>query len=80
MSKLTLSIDSEIIKKAKELASKNNTNISRIFSNYIKLVTSKDEPSEKLGPLTKKLTGILPPEVDYKQALEESLIERYGGK
>jgi hypothetical protein len=80
MSKLTLSIDKEVIKKAKELASKGNTNISKLFSNYIKLLAGKDESADRLGPSTRKITGILPQDIDYKQALEESLAQRYRDK
>ncbi len=58
MTKLTLSIDEQIIAQAKKIAAQNDTSISAMFSQYI---TSLTEPRKKpqLTPLAKKASGIV---------------------
>ncbi len=40
-SKLTLSIDSELIDKAKNYASKHHTSVSKLFSDFVNKVTTE---------------------------------------
>jgi len=60
MKKLTIYLDDNIINKAKEIAKKNNISISKIVSEYIKLLdnTGKDAKYE-ISPLVKEISGIL---------------------
>jgi len=44
--KLTLTIEQEIIKRAKEYAKGKNRSLSDIIENYLKILT-KEEPKEK---------------------------------
>ena len=44
--KLTLTIEQDIIKKAKEYAKNNNRSLSIIIENYLKVLT-KDQKKEK---------------------------------
>ena len=85
MTKLTLSADREIIRKARQLAKKNNTSISALFSRLILLASGRrqgKEASESIGPLTREALGMirLPAGKSDRALLEQSLLERYGIK
>lgn len=84
--KLTLRIDEEVIRKAKRYAKENNTSISQLLENYLKLLVSRDkslkaeEPEEKYSSIV-QLRGILkvknPKTFDYKKELGKILWKRY---
>ena len=56
--KLTLTIEQEVIQKAKKYAKGKGRSLSDIIENYLKMVT-KDDSSDgvKLTPLVKSLKG-----------------------
>jgi hypothetical protein len=80
--KLTLTIEQDIIKKAKEYAKDNNRSLSDIIENYLKILT-KDEQKEKskrLNPIVKSLKGSFKmpkKDMDYKKELRNRLEEKY---
>ena len=80
MTKLTLSVEESVVKKAKRIANANNTSVSAMFSQFVELASSERPHRPKIGPLTRKLSGIikLPQGKDYKELLAESLAEKYG--
>ena len=80
MTKLTLSIDETIVERAKEIAKANGTSVSAMFSQFVKSMDSHLPKDFKIGPLTRKATGIvkLPPDKDYKEVLSDALAEKYG--
>ena len=80
MTKLTLSIDETIVERAKEIARANGTSVSAMFSQFVKSMDSPLPKDFKIGPLTRKATGIvkLPPDKDYKELLSDALAEKYG--
>jgi len=65
--KLTLSIESEIIDQAKAYAKKSGRSLSDIIENYLKVLTGEIK-TDKLSPKTKKLLGSvnLPADLDNK--------------
>ena len=69
MAKLTLSVDGEIIRKAKERARAQGVSVSQMVSVFFASVTDSKQSSEKSPPLLRKLTGIL--------AKEKKPIEKY---
>lgn len=78
--KLTLTIDESVIRKAKKYAGKRNRSLSDLIENYLKALTSegrKDE--EELTPVVKSLKGsfTLPKDFDYKKELTNRLSEKY---
>jgi hypothetical protein len=90
-SKLTLSMEPELIEMAKDYASKNNTSISKLFKDFIRDVTDKkteeDSVLEKfkdnpIHPDILALTGILkdkyPPGTTYDDMKYEYFKDRYG--
>ena len=73
--KLTLRVEEALIRKAKLLAKKRGTSVSRIFGDYIS--KQKEElPSEELPPVTASMLGAITKselsvdESDYHQHLE----------
>lgn len=80
--KLTLTIEKEVIKIAKEYAKEKGQSLSEIVENYFKLITvnrRKIKPKE-LSPKVQKLRGIIKvnENFNYKQSLTEELSKKYG--
>ena len=80
--KLTLTIEEEVIRIAKEYAKEKGQSLSDLVENYFKLITNNRrqiEP-EQLSPRVKRLRGIIKmdDELDYKKILEEELTKKYG--
>lgn len=79
--KLTLTIEQKVIKKAKEYAKDKNRSLSDIIENYLKTLTKKDqaEDSERLNPIVKSLKGSfkMPKDMHYKEELRNRLEEKY---
>lgn len=81
--KLTLTADSEIIAKAKELAAESNSSVSSMFSRFIASISRTRRRKEKLdvAPITQRATGLLTLErhPDEQELLEDALLEKYTG-
>ncbi len=78
-SKLTLSADKEVIDRAKRFAHKNQTSVSAMFTRFLSAMTSDQSASRKLGPITRKATGLItiPANKKDRQLLEEALAEKH---
>jgi len=80
--KLTLTIEKEVIETAKEYAKEKGQSLSEMVENYFKLITvnRRKIKSEELSPKIKKLRGIIKTDenFDYKQTLTEELSKKYG--
>ena len=70
--KLTLSVDEEVIERARRYSHEHNTSISQLVSTYL---SQLDSPSDReLSPLVRRLLGILPSDVsidEYREHLEK---------
>ncbi|WP_298529676.1 DUF6364 family protein [uncultured Christiangramia sp.] len=79
--KLTLTIEQEIIKRAKEYAKEKNRSLSDIIENYLKVLTKEEQKQKdkKLNPVVKSLKGSfkMPKNMDYKKELRNRLEEKY---
>ena len=78
--KLTLTIEEEIIQKAKEYARQKNRSLSKIIENYLKSLTKDDfERSKSDSPIVKSLRGSFkaPKDFDYKTELRKTLEEKH---
>jgi hypothetical protein len=79
--KLTLTIEKEVIEIAKKYAKEKSQSLSEMVENYFKLITvSRREIKEKhLSPKVRKLRGIIKIDqnMDYKQILTEELSKKY---
>jgi hypothetical protein len=81
--KLTLTAAPEVISLAEEQAKSENTSISAMFTNFVlakSRLKAQRPAGQKIGPLTKSLTGIvkLPDDFDEKEFMGQVLDEKYG--
>ena len=80
--KLTLTIEKEVIEIAKAYAKEKGQSLSEMVENYFKLITierRKIKPKE-LSPRIRRLRGIIKvtEKIDYKTTLTEELSNKYG--
>lgn len=80
MTKLTLSVDEAIVDQAKQIAKKNGTSVSAMFSRFIQTMAAGRRTGIRPGPIAQEASGLiqLPPDKDYKELLTEALMEKYG--
>jgi predicted hydrocarbon binding protein len=80
--KLTLTIEEEVIKIAKRYAKHKGLSLSEMVENYFKFIAIERAhiKENQLSPKVKKLRGILnvSKDLDYKQILTEELSKKYG--
>lgn len=75
MSKLTLSVDGAVVKRAKRYASKRGTSVSRLVEQYLELLSRPAPPNDEfVTPLLKQLRedlkGVTGDVSDYHRYLE----------
>ena len=79
MTKLTLSVEPNIVEQAKKLAEKSDTSVSAMFSRFVRGMAHQSRRKAKIGPLTKKATGIVSlGKGEYKDMLTDALMDKYG--
>jgi hypothetical protein len=82
--KLTLSLEKEVIEKAKIYAKGTGRSLSEMVENYFRNLISKSEKnnneSNDIEERLKKITGVvtLPDDFDIEKAIEEYHKEKYG--
>lgn len=78
--KLTLSIEQKIIRKAKEYAKERNRSLSDIVEDYLKMLTEEEKTkSVRNGSIVESLKGSfkIPADVDYKKELQKELAKKH---
>ena len=77
--KLTLTVEKDIIDLAKVYANKKGRSLSDLIENYLKTLVQKDNSKNELSPNVKKLLGSVktPKNFDYKRELESVLTKKY---
>ena len=77
--RLTLTIDDDVISVAKKYAKKNGKSLSTLVENYLKSLTSTQSEEESISPRVLKLMGKikLNEEFDYKNTLAKELSKKY---
>ena len=81
--RLALSMDESVVERARRLAERRNTSISKLFVSFVCLMEQqKDVETSELPPLTKRALGLakvdVPGDWDYKDLLADELIGKYG--
>ena len=81
--RLVLSMDESVVERARRLAERRNTSISKLFVSFICIMEQqKDIETCELPPLTKRALGLakvdVPGDWDYKDLLADELIGKYG--
>ena len=79
--KLTLSLNHQVIEKAKHYAKQHRTSLSRMIEAYFESLTShqKDPSETDTTPLVESLCGViqLPEDFDYKEARAKHLNDKH---
>ena len=80
--RLALSMDQDVVARARRLAKVRNTSISRLFVSFVCLMEQSATVQTELPPLTKRALGLakgdLPADWDYRDVLADALVEKYG--
>ncbi|HEY3321829.1 MAG TPA: DUF6364 family protein [Planctomycetota bacterium] len=79
MSRLTLSVDKDVVKLAKRLAAEDKTSVSSMFERFVRFRAQKRKNNIPIAPITRQLTGIIsaPKDKTDRQLIEEALLARY---
>lgn len=77
--KLTLSLDKNVIEKAKIYAKCNNTSLSKLIESYLDAMTNQTKIPSEITPLVESLSGVieLPENFDVKENYTKHLLEKY---
>ena len=77
--KLTLSVDKNIIEKAKKYAKMHKVSLSWLIESYLALLTQQRKNDIELTPLVESLSGVISLEVDfdYKKEYTDFLVDKY---
>ena len=84
--KLTLSMDSRVIAKARRISKLRKTSISAMVAHYIASIQEDEAHDESIAPITRRVLEIgkkakpLPADWDYRDELSDAISERYGVK
>ena len=78
--KLTLSIDKEVIEQSKKFAASHNRSLSDIIESYLRTITISVGENIKVTGKVSSLRGSFktPDGFDYKKVLEEEIIKKHG--
>jgi hypothetical protein len=79
ITKLTLTMEDQVIDSAKKYARQKGRSLSDIVENYLKSITTHEESIPVLSPKVAKMMGVikLPKEYDYKKELGKALAKKY---
>ena len=84
--KLTLSIDSKVLAKARRISKLRKTSISAMVAHYIASIHEDEQSEEPLAPLTQRVLEIgqnlkpVPADWDYRDELADIIAERHDAK
>jgi hypothetical protein len=76
MTKLTLSVDEDVVQRAKRYAARRKTSVSRLVERYLELISRPPRlDAESMPPILARLRGVLKgggrDEGDYRRYLEK---------
>ena len=77
MAKLTLSVDDDAIKAAKEWAKAQGISVSQMVSTFFVSLASSKKPPDEMPPILKKLAGILEQEDATIENYHYHLVNKY---
>lgn len=77
--KLTLSVDDEVVKQAKRIAVEQGVSLSKLVEGFLRNLSSDHADADDMNPVLKKLSGSVhvPEDFDYRKELEEALLDKY---
>jgi hypothetical protein len=75
LTKLTLSVEDEVVEGAKEYSQRHNTSISKLVNNFLASLAKPDVSAHP--PVVRRLMGVLPSSADESEYYAH-LDEKYG--
>jgi hypothetical protein len=80
MATLSIPLDEESIQRARLIAASRNMTVEAYIERLIRVVTQPTPKPDELGPLTRKLGGILPPMTDdeIRNTISDALAQKHG--
>jgi len=77
--KLTLNVDKQIIKLAKEYAKSQKVSLSQLIESYLNAIVVRNFKENEITPLVRSLSGVIKIEdnYDYKESYKDFLIQKY---
>ena len=79
MTQLTLQVDDEIFRKVTALASSQGTDVEALLARVLKTMTLEPWRKDAIGPLTRKVSGIIADEgLTDRELIERAILERHG--
>ena len=77
--KLTLTMEGEVIDSAKKYARQKGKSLSDIVENYLKSISTHEVITGDLSPKVARLKGVikLPEDFDYKKEIGNALVKKY---
>ena len=77
--KLTLSLDRDIIEKAKEFAQSRHQSLSKLIETYLQQLTGSKDMESSVTPLVARLSGVLNAGkvADHKRVYTDYLADKY---
>ncbi len=77
MRKLTLSVDGDVIDRAKRYATKHGTSVSRLVEIFLDGLAAPAPPEERLSPIARRLHGALRGSRVSKKDYLDYLVRKY---
>jgi hypothetical protein len=79
ITKLTLTLNQQVIESAKAYAKRNGKSLSSIVESYLRSLEQTEDKKQALSPEVKRLLGSvkLPKNFDYKKELQEAIIKKH---
>lgn len=79
MTKLTLSVEEDVVQQAKRIAEANKTSVSAMFTNFVRSMAGGAGRNIRPGRIARQAAGLfrLPPGKDDKELVAEALVEKY---
>lgn len=75
--KLTLSLDEDIVAKAKAFAKERHTSISKMLEDYLRVITGSAGEKEAYNPVDALVGIVNDPKVDYDTIRYEALKKKH---
>jgi hypothetical protein len=79
--KLTLSADKNLVRRAKRLAAARKTSLSAMVGRFLRAIVEPDDAAVAVGPLTRKASGMAKlPDRKTAELLADALAAKYQSK
>lgn len=84
--RVSLSMDESVLERARHHSAVRKVSISKLFVSMVCMLDEAESRQDELPPVTRQLKGLLklnaplPADWDYRDLLNERMMERFGGK